>query len=110
MEELLHGEDVRVHVRDFLQLKPPKQLSLADDLVAKARQGKVVSVEAQTACEAFRGVSAVIELLETKKFQDKVLPKVMSFISEAHVFRLLSMYVARGRFRNRPPKLHKHIS
>ena len=68
---------------DFLQLKPPKQISLADDLVAKARQGATVSVEAQTACEAFRGVRIVIELLETRRFKDKLLPHLMSFIREA---------------------------
>ena len=72
-----------VFLGDFLQLKPPKQISLADDLFEKARQGSVVSVEAQTACEAFRGVNTVIELLETRRFEDKVLPKVMNFIREA---------------------------
>ena len=34
---------------DFLQLKPPRSISLVDDLIAKAREGKVVSVEAQAA-------------------------------------------------------------
>ena len=77
-----------VFLGDFLQLKPPKQISPADDLVAKARQGSVVSVEAQTACEAFRGVNIVIELLETRRFEDKVLPKVMSFIREADNTRM----------------------
>ena len=68
---------------DFLRLKPPKQFSLAGDLVAKARQGIFVSVEAQTACEVFRGIIIVIGLLETRWFEDNAFPKVMSFIREA---------------------------
>ena len=77
-----------VFLGDFLQLKPPKQISLVDDLVAKAREGYVVSVEAQTACDAFRAVDTVIELLETRRFEDKVLPEVMTFIREADDTRM----------------------
>ena len=45
---------------DFLQLKPPRSISLADDLMARARQGHAVSVEAQAACDAFEGITNVI--------------------------------------------------
>ena len=49
----------------------------------QARQGSVVSVESHIVCEAFRGVNTVIELLETRRFEDEVLPKVMTFTREA---------------------------
>ena len=49
---------------EVLQLKPPKSISLADDLIAKARQGRAVSVEAQAACAAFDDIASVIELVE----------------------------------------------
>ncbi len=72
-----------VFLGDLLQLKPPRQISIADDLLEKARQGKVVSVEAQTACDMFRSIDIVIELLETRRFKDTVLPKIMTFLREA---------------------------
>ena len=68
---------------DFLQLKPPRQISLADDLIAKARLGQNVSVEAQTACDAFKRIDNIIELVETRRFKDKALPKIMAFIRDA---------------------------
>ena len=49
---------------DFLQLKPPRSICLVDALIAKAREGKVVSVEAQAACDAFRQTANVIEALK----------------------------------------------
>ena len=55
-----------VMLGDFLQLKPPRQLSLVDDLVEKARDGVDVSIEAQNACRAFDGIDSVIE----KKSED----------------------------------------
>ena len=68
---------------DFLQLKPPRQLSLVDDLVQKARDGKKVSVEAQAAVDAFREIDVVIELLESRRFEDEHLPQLMNFLREA---------------------------
>ena len=65
-----------VFLGDFLQLKPPKQISLVDDLVAKARQGYIVSVEAQTACDAFRAVDTVIELLKPEDSKIKCCQKL----------------------------------
>ena len=69
---------------DFLQLKPPKQISLADDLFARARLGRSVSVEAQTACTAFHNIEHVVELLQTRRFKDKALPSIMTFLREAN--------------------------
>ena len=72
-----------VFLGDFLQLKPPKSISLADDLIARARQGHTVSVEAQAACHAFQSITNVIELVETRRFKDKLLPEVMDFLRSA---------------------------
>ena len=52
--------------------------------MAKARQGHTVSVEAQAACDAFEGISNVIELVETRRFQDTILPEIMAFLREAN--------------------------
>ena len=82
-QHLFGGMPLSLLLIDMLQLKPPKQISLADDLIAKARQGSVVSVEAQTAVNAFRGIDIVIELLETRRFKDRELPKIMNFMREA---------------------------
>jgi hypothetical protein len=62
-QELFGRMPLTLFLGDFLQLKPPKQLSLVDDLVQKARDGKSVSVEAQAAVDAFRDIDVVIELL-----------------------------------------------
>ena len=72
-----------VFLGDFLQLKPPKSISLADDLIAKARQGHQVSVEAQAACDAFEGITNVIELVETRRFRDRLLPEIMAVLRAA---------------------------
>ena len=68
---------------DFLQLKPPKQLSLVDDLVETARNGKQVSVEAQAACDAFKDIQLVIELVQTRRFKDEHLPQLMDYLRAA---------------------------
>ena len=72
-----------VFLGDFLQLKPPKSISLAGDLIARARQGQEVSVEAQAACEAFEGNTNVIELVDTRRFRDRFLPEIMAFLRAA---------------------------
>jgi len=74
---------VVVLLGDFLQLKPPKAISLIDDLHEKAREGKRVSIEAQTACDAFHSIEDVIELVETRRFKDKILPNLMNWIRTA---------------------------
>ena len=82
-QHLFGGMPLSLLLIDLLQLKPPKQISLADDLIAKAQQGNVVSVEAQTAVSAFRGIDVVIELLETRRFKDNMLPNIMNFMRES---------------------------
>ena len=58
LQELFGRMPLVLFLGDFLQPKPPKQLSLVDDLVQKARNGMHVSVEAQAACDAFKGYTA----------------------------------------------------
>ena len=74
---------VVVLLGDFLQLKPPRAISLIDDLHEKVREGKVVSIEAQTACEAFHGIEDIIELVETRRFKDDILPRLMDWLRTA---------------------------
>ena len=83
LRHLFDRMPLAVFLGDFLQLKPPKSISLADDLIARARQGQEVSVEAQAACEAFEGISNVIELVETRRFKDRLLPEIMAFLRAA---------------------------
>ena len=68
---------------DFLQLKPPNATSLADDLMALAREGRRISVEVQTACAAFHGIDTVIELTATRRFTDAEMPALMNFCRSA---------------------------
>jgi len=82
-QELFGRMPLTLFLGDFLQLKPPKQLSLVDDLVQKARDGKSVSVEAQAAVDAFRDIDVVIELLESRRFEDEHLPELMNFFRDA---------------------------
>ena len=51
--------------------------------VQKARDGKHVSVEAQAACNAFRDIPLVIELVQTRRFQDEHLPQLMDYLRAA---------------------------
>ena len=42
-----------------------------------------VSIEAQNACRAFDGIDSVMELTETRRFKDDVLPRFMNFMRTA---------------------------
>ena len=42
-----------------------------------------MSVEAQAACDAFEGITNVIELVETRRSRDRLLPEIMAFLRAA---------------------------
>ena len=42
-----------------------------------------MSVEAQAACDAFGGITNVIEFVQTRRFTDRALPELMTFLLAA---------------------------
>ena len=64
---------------DFLQIKPAKEIALADDLDALRQAGQFVHPE-HTAQEAILGIADVIHLTKSKRFLDVALPAVMEAV------------------------------
>ena len=63
-----------VYLGDWLQIKPPAGISLLDDPVALAEQGRDVSIMAQHACKIYQNVPHVYEFRGTKRFLDSGNP------------------------------------
>ena len=62
---------------DFLQIKPAKDISIADDLDALRQAGAVVHPEHHTAQDAILGIPDVIHLTKSKRFLDEAMPALM---------------------------------
>ena len=65
---------------DFLQIKPVKEISIADDLDALRKLNKPVHPEHSTAQEAILGIDDVIHLTKSKRFLDEAMPAVMQAV------------------------------
>ena len=65
---------------DFLQIKPVKEISIADDLDALRKAKKPVHPEHHTAQEAILGIADVIHLTKSKRFLDEAMPAVMQAV------------------------------
>ena len=65
---------------DFLQIKPAKEISIADDLHALRQAGTVVHPEHDTAQDAISGIADVNHLTKSKRFLDEALPVVMQAV------------------------------
>ena len=65
---------------DFLQIKPAKEIALADDLDALRQAGKFIHPEHHTAQEAILGIADVIHLTKSKRFLHEALPAVMEAV------------------------------
>ena len=66
---------------DFLQIKPAKEISIADDLDALRQAGKAVHPEHHTAQDAILGIADVIHLTKSKRFLDEAMPALMQALS-----------------------------
>ena len=62
---------------DFLQIKPAKEISLADDLDALKEAGKKIHPEHSAAQDAILEIQDVIELTKSKRFTDTAMPSLM---------------------------------
>ena len=78
--ELMGRIPILLVAGDFLQIKPAKEISLADDLDALRQAGKNVHPEHHTAQDAILGIADVIHLTKTKRFLDEELPAVMEAV------------------------------
>ena len=65
---------------DFLQIKPAKEISIADDLDALRQAGRAVHPEHHTAQDAILGIADVIHLTKSKRFLDEAMPVVMQAV------------------------------
>ena len=65
---------------DFLQIKPVKEISIADDLDALRQLNKPVHPEHSTAQEAILGIDDVIHLTKSKRFLDDAMPALMQAV------------------------------
>ena len=65
---------------DFLQIKPAKEISIADDLDALRQAGTAVHPEHHTAQDAILAIADVIHLTKSKRFLDEALPAVMQAV------------------------------
>ena len=62
---------------DFLQIKPAKEISIADDLDALAEKGRRIHPEHHNAQDAILQIADVIHLTKSKRFLDEAMPAVM---------------------------------
>ena len=65
---------------DFLQIKPAREIAIADDLEALGNTSTAVHPEHHTAQEAILGIADVIHLTKSKRFLDEAMPVVMQAI------------------------------
>ena len=65
---------------DFLQIKPAKEISIADDLDALRQAGRTIHPEHYTAQDAILGIADVIHLTKSKRFLDEAMPAVMQAV------------------------------
>ena len=65
---------------DFLQIKPVREISIADDLDALRQAHTKVHPEYHTAQEAIWRIADVIHLTKSKRFLDEAMPAVMQAV------------------------------
>ena len=65
---------------DFLQIKPAREISIADDSDALRQAGRAVHPEHHTAQDAILGIADVIHLTKSKRFLDEAMPAVMQAV------------------------------
>ena len=75
--ELMGHVPILLIAGDFLQIKPAKEISIADDLDALRKAKRTVHPEHHTAQDALLGITDVIHLTKSKRFLDEALPAVM---------------------------------
>ena len=68
---------------DFLQIKPPKEISVADDLDALRRGSRPIHPEHTAAQQAILDIQDVIEFTKSKRFKDDKMPGLMSALRSA---------------------------
>ena len=62
---------------DFLQIKPVREISIADDLDALRQARAAVHPEHHTGQESILKITDVIHLTKSKRFLDEAMPAVM---------------------------------
>ena len=75
--ELMGHVPILLVAGDFLQIKPAKEISIADDLDALAQAGRAVHPEHHTAQHAILNIKEVIHLKKSKRFLDEEMPVLM---------------------------------
>ena len=73
----------------FLQIKPAKEISIADDLDARRQAGAAVHPEHYTAQDAMLGITSAIHLTKSKRFLDEASPAVMQAVRTSRPDALL---------------------
>ena len=99
---------------DFLQIKPAKEISIADDLDALRQAGRVVHPEHHTAQDAILGIADVIHLTKSKRFLDEALPAVMQAMRTSRPDAPLAeeelQKLRRRKSRTARTRGHRHIN
>ena len=78
--QLMGHVPILLVVGDVLQIKPAKEISIADDLDALRQAGTAVHPEHHTAQDAILGIADVIHLTKSKRFLDEAMPAVMQAV------------------------------
>ena len=76
-DQLMGHMPILLVAGDFLQTKPAREISIADDLDAPRQAGTVVHPEHHTAQDAIVGIADVIHLTKSNRFLDEALPAAM---------------------------------
>ena len=78
--ELMGHMPILLVAGDFLQIKPAREISIADDLDALRQAGRAVHPEHHTAQDAISGIADVTHLTKSKRFFDEAMPVVMQAV------------------------------
>ena len=81
--ELMGRVPILLVAGDFLQIKPAKEISIADDLDDLKLAGRNVHPEHHTAQDAILGIEDVIHLTKSKRFLDEAMPAVMEAVRKS---------------------------
>ena len=80
VQQLMGHVPILLVAGDFLQIKPAKEISIADDLDALEEAGRKIHPEHHTAQDAILGISDVIHLTKSKRFLDEAMSAVMQAV------------------------------
>ena len=105
--QLMGHVPVRLVAGDVLQIKPAKEISIADDLDALRQAGKAVHPEHHRAQDAILGIADVIHLTKSKRFLDEAMPALMQALRTSRPDATLAEEVNQERRRRKTENCQK---